>query len=124
MPIDLMMTRLYDARPDGGVPISGQAHKLIVDGLASGTMPIFSLLQLRNPQQPTQAIYSQITKAVMAVSAIQDGGLVSGAHDVTLYSYESHPIGPDLFGLPVGTSTVRALFPFWLRFNSQLKNGS
>lgn len=124
MPIDLMLSRLYDVRPDGGVPMSGQQHKRVVDGLLSGAMPIYSLLQIRNPQQPSQSIYSQVTKAVMAVTSIQDGGLVTGAHDVTLYSYGSHPIGPDLFGLPSGASTVRSLFPFWLRFDSQLKNGS
>lgn len=104
--------------------MSGQQHKRVVDGLLSGAMPIYSLLQIRNPQQPSQSIYSQVTKAVMAVTSIQDGGLVTGAHDVTLYSYGSHPIGPDLFGLPSGASTVRSLFPFWLRFDSQLKNGS
>lgn len=124
MPIDLMMSRLYTARADGSVPVTGQAHTLLVDSLVSGAMPIFSLLQLRNPQQPTQAIYSQITKAVMAVESIEAGGLLLGAHDVTLNSYASHPIGPDLFGLPSGVSTVRAQFPFWLRFNAQLRNGS
>lgn len=124
MPVDSMLSRLYSPRIDGSVPISGPESDKLREHLLSGSMPIYSLRQLRNPQNPTQASFSEITKAVMAVSSISAGGLISGAHDVTINAYDSHPIAKDLLGSESSVTTVRAIFPFWLRFDAQLGNGS
>lgn len=96
------------------------AHHVLLALMRHVEYPIVFFKQVRDVADRTRACYQAVVEAPGQTHDWRDGGLLLGDYELSVDSYDSHPISEEL-GLNIGTNAVTG--GYWLDFDFTMGEG-